>query len=112
MANRIVWTEERLNEASRLWDQGMSASKIAELVGVTRGSMSGTACMHRDLFPGRARAREQAITIKEEPRAVEPVKRPPSKRVHSFGIRAVERHHVSGEVHSMPRVSILNGKEG
>ena len=112
MANRIVWTEERLNEASRLWDQGLSASKIAELVGVTRGSMSGTASMHRDLFPVRQWAKEQAISIKEEPRAVDQAQRPPRKRIHSFGIRSVGREHRSGEVHSMPRVSILNGKEG
>jgi len=107
-----VWTEDRLNQASMLWDQGLSASKIAEIVGVSKGSMSGTASMHRDLFPARPLAREQAVTVREPERVDAPTARPERKRVHSFGIRSIERRHASGEVHSMPRVSIINGKEG
>ena len=112
MANRNVWTEERLNEASRLWDAGLSASKIAEIVGVTKGSMSGTASMNRELFPARQWARDQAVIVKEPEHVEAPIARPARKRVHSFGIRSVERRHITGEVHSMPRVSIINGKEG
>ena len=111
MANRIVWTEDRLNEASRLWGQGVPASKIAEIVGVTKGSMSGTASMHRDLFPARPWAKEPAIAVVDHPTVNEPIQPSTRNRVHTLGIRSVERQHWSGEVHSLPRVSILNGKE-
>lgn len=111
MANRIVWTEERLNSASKLWEQGVPASKIAEIVGVTKGSMSGTASMHRDLFPVRPWAKSHVVCVKEAEAVDIPIARPERKRVHSLGIRSVPRQHVSGEVHSLPRISILNGKE-
>lgn len=46
-----VWTEERLAELRKLWDQGLSISKIGNAFGVSRNAIAGKA--HRMGLPKR-----------------------------------------------------------
>lgn len=55
-----VWTEERLDIASRLWDEGLSTRQIADRMGVSKSSMHDVAHRNRNRFPKR-------MTIKRAP---------------------------------------------
>ena len=48
---RGIWPEDRIEELRRLWGLGISAGKIAPLLGVTRGSVIGK--VHRLELPSR-----------------------------------------------------------
>lgn len=50
----IRWTEQTIAEASRLWrETGAPASRIAEVIGVTRASFSDMRKQHRSRFGER-----------------------------------------------------------
>ena len=55
-----IWTEDRLDTASRLWSEGFSTREIGERMGVSKSSMHDLAHRNRDRFPKR-------ITIKKKP---------------------------------------------
>ena len=50
----VRWTERAIAEASRLWrETGTPATKIAEIVGVTRASFADMRRIHRSRFGAR-----------------------------------------------------------
>ncbi|MDB5683265.1 MAG: GcrA cell cycle regulator [Sphingomonas bacterium] len=67
----MAWTDERIDQLKRLWEQGMTASQIAEeLGGVSRNAVIGKA--HRlglQSRPSPVRSSEPAAVV-EEPEAV------------------------------------------
>lgn len=52
------WTPERINELERLWHDGLSASKIAEAMGTSKGSITSRA--RRSDLPMRAPKQSKA----------------------------------------------------
>lgn len=96
------WDKAKIDECLRLRKAGKTAKAVSEILGMPKNSVEHVIRKHRALFEVAPPAAPVSM----------PTVRPERNRIHSFGIRSVERHHVSGEVHSMPRVSILNGKEG
>ncbi len=89
-----------LKRAASLWMRGNNANKIAEITGV-KGSTAYTRIRARpDLFP--------------EHRLAEPIRsiRAETRLGDDLVIHHVKRVHITGEVHTLARVSILNGKEG
>ena len=73
-----AWTEERLAELRKLWDQGLSISQIGDALGVSRNAIAGKA--HRMGLPKRPSpisksASEPKKTAKPKPPA-EPVNLP------------------------------------
>jgi transposase len=57
-----TWTTTELKEASILWKQGNSITKIAEVLGRGRESIKHVTSAHRDLFPRR---RSKKLDYKE-----------------------------------------------
>jgi GcrA cell cycle regulator len=56
MERPMSWTDERVELLTKLWQEGLSASRIAaELGGVTRNAVIGK--VHRLGLSGRAKAR-------------------------------------------------------
>ncbi|MGD9476975.1 hypothetical protein [Shinella sp. G-2] len=47
----IVWTQETMAQAARLWAGGETSTHIARQFGISRGSFSGMAARNRHLFP-------------------------------------------------------------
>lgn len=46
-----AWTQERIEQAGKMWRDGMTASHIARVMGVTRNGIISKARDNRDLFP-------------------------------------------------------------
>ncbi len=117
MGRHIVWTEEKLEEASRLWGEGISASKIAAQLGVTLGSFLGTTSFKRERFPIRFKPAEkpQPAPRKAPKPVLALVPKEPPRRTFIAGqwIEHVKRTTQSGAVVTMPRVSFIDGiREG
>ena len=55
------WPPEMLNKAAGLWKDGLSASQIAQQLGVSRSAVTGKAHRNRDLFPSRLQGRPSTI---------------------------------------------------
>lgn len=115
MSRARFWTEDKIVKASRLWNSGVVSEKIAAEFGVSRGSLSGIAAHYREHFPLRTKPKYTLpVSLKVEPAPILSVV-PKPKRLKSFvGDRWVDRvpyTTISGAVVSLPRVSILNGKE-
>jgi GcrA cell cycle regulator len=70
----MAWTDERIDQLKRLWEQGMTASQIAEeLGGVSRNAVIGKA--HRlglQSRPSPVRSNEAPAPVEEAPIEVEP----------------------------------------
>lgn len=49
----MVMTVKQIEEARKLWREGLSAGKIAKKIGATRSSVCGYAYRHRGDFPAR-----------------------------------------------------------
>src|SRR6478752_1363123 len=108
-----VWTEEKLEEASRLWDKGVPAATIAAQLGVTLGSFLGTTSFKRERFPIRFKPAEKP---QPAPRRVPKpvltlVPKEPPRRTFFEGcyIEHVKRTTSTGAVVTMPRVSFIDG---
>lgn len=114
MSERRVWTEEKLNEAAKLWDEGHTASRIAAQLGVTIGSFLGTSSLQRERFPIRMKPKPAIqITpapIVEAPAPVEPVQ-VAIRRTYIAGqwVEHVKRTTTTGAVVTMPKVSFIDG---
>lgn len=98
---RVSVSPEWLRKAAALWADGKSANKIAAMTGVKSSTAYHRIKAHPELFPDQCAA--PSVIRSSEPR---------SYIGNGRWVDRVPRHHISGEVHSMPRVSILNGKEG
>lgn len=161
-AKRITyeWTPERIAFAAELWAQGFTGSGIAARMGVSKGSVTSIASLHREQFPARLTkgtkskdgrhfivsdtwlktaaalwmSGNNANRIAEitgvkgstaytrinarpdlfpEHRLPEPVRSVlnETRLSDDIVIHHVKREHVSGEVHTLPRVSMIDGKE-
>lgn len=51
MSDLVTWTEERIEQLRKLWDQGLSASAIGKQLGVSKNAVVGKA--HRLKLPAR-----------------------------------------------------------
>jgi len=95
MTSATIWTEEMIRQAVRLREGGFGCEKIGRHLGVGKTTVAKYMKSHAGLF----RPTDRAV-----------------KRVHHVGgnrwVESVKHTTVSGEVVSLPRVSILNGKEG
>jgi GcrA cell cycle regulator len=84
----MAWTDERIDQLKRLWEQGMTASQIAEeLGGVSRNAVIGKA--HRlglQSRPSPVRSSEAPAPVEETPVEVEaaPVEAEPQEQSVSF----------------------------
>jgi hypothetical protein len=58
-----TWAEEEIAEASRLWNDGFSAARIAEKLGRTRNMVVGIAMRNREMFPNR----QPVVTVERKP---------------------------------------------
>ncbi len=71
----MAWTEERVEQLTKLWAEGLSASQIARTLGeVTRNAVIGK--VHRLGLSGRAtpaRAERPRVTIRRTPVLSKPV---------------------------------------
>ena len=77
----MVWTEERVSQLTKLWDDGLPATDIAAQMGVSRNAVIGKA--HRLGLPKRTRpasvaaaARPKVETAKERARSAQPTPKP------------------------------------
>jgi GcrA cell cycle regulator len=63
-----MWTDERVELLKKLWEEGLSASRIAaELGGITRNAVIGK--VHRIGLSGRAKAAPSGAPRQRKPRA-------------------------------------------
>ena len=92
----MAWTDERINQLKTMWEQGMTASQIAEeLGGVSRNAVIGKA--HRLGLQSRpspvkandseAKAEERRAAAPPPPRAAEPAPAPTPAPVQSAAPR-------------------------
>ena len=51
MSDIVTWTDERIEQLRKLWDQGLSASAIGKQLGVSKNAVVGKA--HRLKLPAR-----------------------------------------------------------
>lgn len=98
------WTDATIATATTMWAEGISARKIAAAIGVNHNTLLGYALRHRDRFPRRGMARQDWQPARAKPLRQE------TRIGDRFVIKRVKRHHQSGEVHSMPRVSLIDGR--
>lgn len=89
-----------MKQAAGLWMGGANANKIAEITGVKPSTAYTRIATRPDLFP--------------EHRLPDPVQsgRCETRLSDDIVIHHVKRTHITGEVHTMPRVSILCRGEG
>lgn len=91
--------DDWLNWAVELWMSGKNANQIANITGV-RGSTAYTRITTRkELFPEH-RLQAPVRSVRNETRLSD-----------ATVIRHVKRTHITGEVHTMPRISMIDGKE-
>jgi len=96
MSNTVTWTGERLDRAVRLWRLGISTAEIAEMFGVSYGTIQSLACYRRDLFPDRGRA-------------FKPVEIDPQVFAPKTTADRVTRTTLSGANITLPRVTFIDG---
>lgn len=158
----IVWTDENIALAAKMYADGYFGSHIAKHFGVTRNSFCGLAARNRDLFPKRLgtmsipqtkrgtkwdkekideclRLRKAGKTMKAissiigitensvahvirkhkalfdapaAPVEIEPMRQSRRSFIAGKWVERVPFVTISGAVVSLPRVSIINGKEG
>lgn len=71
----MSWTDERISELTRLWDQGLSASEIGKTLGVSKNAVVGKA--HRLNLPARPSPIKRGGSAK--PRTSKPVIKTPDR---------------------------------
>lgn len=100
---KIVWTGERLAEASAMWNRGAPTAELAARFDSSEDAINSLASYRRDLFPRRkthfrrSAATIRPVALKEEPK-VAPVY--PDR---------VTRETVSGALITLPRVVFIDG---
>ena len=63
-----MWTDERVEQLKKLWNDGLSASQVAaELGGITRNAVIGK--VHRLGLSGRAKSSASPVPRQRKPRA-------------------------------------------
>lgn len=96
---RVKW----LKKATALWMEGKTAHAIAVATGISSGAAYHRINrQHPELFPAHRNVAPVVVQSSE----------PKSYIGNGRWVRHVPRTHVSGEVHTMPRVSMIDGKEG
>lgn len=93
-----------LTKAAAMWMDGMSAAHIAKMTGTKPATVYWRIGKRPDLFPANLRPPESARpNRKGEGR---------SYIGNNRWVRHVPRDHPSGEVHTMPRVSMIDDRKG
>lgn len=111
MSGTEKWSQERIERASRLWAGRMPADDIARIMGVSPSAFSWVTTRYRNMFPLRQKPK---YTLPSDLKASAVQPRPGDRQWSRIGDRRVERvpyTTFAGAVVSLPRVSILNGKE-
>lgn len=90
---------EWLEKASDLWMSGKNAHQIALITEVSGTTVYDRIKARPDLFPARN------IVVARSARTE-------TRLGDDIVIHHAKRMHITGEIHTMPRVSILNGGEG
>jgi GcrA cell cycle regulator len=80
----MSWTDERINELTRLWEQGLSASEIGKMLGVSKNAVVGKA--HRLNLPARPSPIKRGANPK--PRTPKAPIRTPDRRAQIGGRQA------------------------
>jgi hypothetical protein len=100
-------TPEWYEQVAELWAAGKTCGEISAITGDNRNTISSRMWRRRDLFP--IRYDERGRKPKPEVRVID------GNRRHYIGngrwVDRVPYTTISGAVVSLPRVSILNGKE-
>ena len=69
-----AWTEERLAQLRKLWDEGLSISQIGDALGVSRNAIAGKA--HRMGLPKRPSPISKTAKEKKKPAKPKPAAEP------------------------------------
>ena len=69
-----AWTEERLAQLRKLWDDGLSISQIGDALGVSRNAIAGKA--HRMGLPKRPSPISKTATEAKKPAKPKPPAEP------------------------------------
>jgi hypothetical protein len=104
------WTPERIDEAARLWRDGMPGKTIALRMGVSWGSLSSITCNYRHLFPARMKTKFSLPSGLREAPAAELLEPFAPRRTFFEGryIEHVKRKTRTGAVVTMPKVSFID----
>jgi len=65
----VEWTEERIEELSKLWAEGLSAAEIGKRLGITKNAVVGK--VHRLGLPKRGSPIKRSATPKPRPKRKE-----------------------------------------
>ena len=103
-----AWTDDLLDTAQRLWDEGRSAAQIAAQLGFTRNAVVGAVYRNRARFR-RRREEGQKVDIARKPARIEPAKQQVKKPSAPKAIQATPagKPQTTGERRTRP-TGLLN----
>jgi GcrA cell cycle regulator len=78
-ANAWIWTDEKIQQLSKLWDEGLSTAAIGERLGITKNAVVGKA--HRLGLPARPSPVKRRMEMRPPPPPPQLVLAPPPKPV-------------------------------
>lgn len=109
MTPKLPLSVDRIEQAARLWDQGLSTAQISAELGIPKGTICSTALRNREMFPKRQEYNRPAPkSAPDQPIAA-------TRRTYLAGqwVEHVKRTTQSGAIVTMPRVSFIDGaREG